>query len=72
MHLEAEARCAQEPCRAGKKDKAHSDRYEMQELQADARDIDLSRQSGQEIDPLWTRPHDHDQRLFKKEAHRKR
>ena len=44
----------------------------MQELQADAGDVDLPRQSRQEINPLGARADDHDQCLFKKEAHRKR
>ena len=71
-HLEAKARRAQEPGRAGEKREAHDDRYEMEELQADAGDLNLPRQTGQEIDALGARADDHDQGLLKKKAHRKR
>ena len=67
-----QSRVAATSRRANEKRDAHGDRYEMQELQADAGDLHLPSQSGQEIDAFRTRADDHDQSLFKKEAHRKR
>ena len=69
-HLQAKPRRLQEPGQGGEEHDADDDGDDLQELQADAGELDLAAKLGQEVDPLQPRSDHKDQDLLQEEAHR--